>query len=356
MNFIFIFWLAILLIISGSFYFLGSVLTPFIIAVIISHTFYPLVDKLKFLKLSRSLRAMIVISIITSSIVIIFVKVTPLVISQLKHLIKLLPTYQKLLLLKTESYLNSFNKEYNIDITDQFEQYISSIVKMIFESISNVINHLWSSGMVIVYLISMIFLIPILSFYLLKEWPEIIEATKKLIPKHFHQQIGNILSSIDTALSKYMRGQINVCLILATIYSLSLYFIGLEFALIIGVLSGFLVFLPYLGVLIGICSSLLVAYFQFGYDYHLIYIISLYIIVQVLEGSFITPYFIGEKIGLHPVWIIFLVLAGGKIFGFWGVMLAVPTGAILVVLFKMLMAYYAESKFYLNKKSKEYNK
>ena len=194
---------------------------------------------------------------------------------------------------------------------------------------------------------SLIIITPLVSFYILRDWDVMLDKIRKLIPKDMQSSIGQLAGEIDMVISSFIRGQMIVCAILAALYSISLSAIGLDFGMLVGTLTGFLAFIPFLGILIGIFSGLTIAYFQFGTADMMLITASIFIIGQLIEGFFLTPKLVGEAVGIHPVWVIFALMAGGLMFGFLGILIAVPVAAVLAVLLRFGLSRYKTTPLYL---------
>ena len=166
------------------------------------------------------------------------------------------------------------------------------------------------------------------------------------LPPAYAPTIREQIRLIDNALSGYIRGQTNVCLLLGTFYAIGLSLVGLDFGLFIGLGTGLLSFIPYVGIMFGLVVGLIVAFFQFGDMTHISIVLGIFVLGQIIEGNFITPKLVGDKVGLHPVWIIFGMLAGAALFNFIGILLAVPVTAMIAVLVRFGLNKYLNSGFY----------
>jgi len=183
-------------------------------------------------------------------------------------------------------------------------------------------------------------------FYLLRDWNVIIARVRALLPKRVEATVVLLFKQCDEVLGSFIRGQLLVILCLAALYSLGLSLVGLKMAVLIGMIAGVLSVVPYLGFAVGIISALLMALIQFQAPLPLLWVALVFGICQLIEGMFLTPVLVGDKIGLHPVAVIFSVLAGGQLFGFLGVLLALPVAAIIMVLLRYVHAHYEQSELY----------
>jgi predicted PurR-regulated permease PerM len=186
----------------------------------------------------------------------------------------------------------------------------------------------------------------VLTFYLLRDWDVLVARFRELLPRRISGKFIEMSLECDDMLAGFIRGQLMVMLALAIIYTVGLSLIGLELALLLGVIAGLVSFVPYLGLIVGIALAGLAAFFQFGEWLPVFYVVIVFTVAQSIEGMLLTPHFVGERIGLHPVAVIFAVLAGGKLFGFTGVLLALPVAAVVMVLLRHAHQRYVSSHLY----------
>ncbi len=202
-----------------------------------------------------------------------------------------------------------------------------------------------SSSMVITLLVDLV-LVPIALFYMLCEWPIWLKQIDKLIPRHWHAKVVQIGGEVDTVLAEFLRGQISLMLVMSVFYSAGMWLVGLEFALPIGIVAGMLVFVPYLGMASGLTLATLAALTQFDRFTDVLLVWAVFGTGQMLEAWVFTPWLVGKRIGLHPLTVIFALLAFGQLFGFFGVLLALPLSAILLVALRHLRHWYLDSRLY----------
>ncbi|MGY0399992.1 MAG: AI-2E family transporter, partial [Ostreibacterium sp.] len=233
---------------------------------------------------------------------------------------------------------------------DAGKEAITGMAKNYLIDFPTLLNHLlkWvtGSGEYLLTLIANIFLIPVVTFYLLRDWDILVAKMHALLPRKNEAKIAQIAKESDSMLSAFLRGQFAVMNTLGIIYAIGLTIVGLDSAILIGFIAGWLSFVPYLGLVIGIGVATLMAYFQFSDFMHPFGVVVTFLIAQALEGSILTPRFVGKRIGLHPVAVIFAVLAGGQLAGFSGVLLALPVAAVLNVLISHMQMAYQRSKLY----------
>jgi len=205
---------------------------------------------------------------------------------------------------------------------------------------------LTSGGMVVVEFFVNLLLVPVVLFYLLRDWNLIVEQIDAMIPRYWHSSISILARETDQILAEFLRGQLSVILIMSICYISGLWIVGLEFALPIGLIAGILVFVPYLGMIVGLTLATFAGFMQFQGWAGIIPIWIVFAIGQLLEGMVVTPWLVGERIGLHPVMVIFALLAFGQLFGFFGILLALPISAVILVWLRYIQRSYLESNLY----------
>ncbi len=331
-GFIFTIWLL---------YFLGSIICPFIFSIIIAYLLNPLVAKLDFkYKLSRLTSALLIVTILVILLGIILIILLPIIFQQLIEFCTALGDYFKITIDNLYPKIINFANSIGIKLDSDFKNLIDQKIvnDRIFSFSSNILSNALSSSLNIIDITLTAFITPILIFYFLKDW-EIITATiYDNLPKNITILSKKIFTDINLVLLGYIRGELNICLILALFYSLSLSIAHLNFGFLIGLFAGFIAFIPYIGATFSVALTISVALFQWSFNIKNLTIIAIiFAIGHLVESNFLTPKLIGPKIGLHPLWIIFGLFVFGKLFGFAGVLLAVPLTAISGVIIKSLI-------------------
>jgi predicted PurR-regulated permease PerM len=319
-----------------------SILIPFISAIVIAYFLNPLVNKLQKFELSRSFSTSIILILFLVVISLSIILIIPLFYSQMLSLFYAIPLYVETIMIDFYPKIDKFAIDHNIAIESTVKNYFNeqNIVNM-FGFSGTIFNNIMKSGMVFINILSLIFITPVLLFYILRDWNVMLKKIDHYVPIKNGKEIRNIFKQIDKTLSGYIHGQFNVCLILGIFYSLTLSLFGLNFGFLIGFLTGFISFIPYVGMIIGVSVAIVVGIFQWGFDFTNIgLVLIIFLIGQVLESNFLTPKLVGEKIGLHPVWIIFGLFVFGVLFGFVGILVAMPATAICGVLIKFLALQY----------------
>jgi predicted PurR-regulated permease PerM len=332
-------WLIAIALVGWLLYLLAPVLTPFVAAALLAYIGDPLADRLQKLKLPRTLAVVAVFLITFLVLALIVLLVGPLIRSQIGALLDALPEIVR----KVEQvWLPSLTSMLDMDVGEDvgIGAFVARYGDMAGSWGTKVLVGLTQSGSVLFAAVLSLFLVPILTFYLLRDWDSILAHLAALIPPGQHDTIVGLAREADDMLGAFLRGQLLVMLALSIIYSVGLGLVGLEFAIAIGVVSGLVSFVPYLGFVFGIGLATLTVALEPDPLWKLIGVVATFSIAQAIEGSILTPKLVGDRIGLHPVLIIFAVAAGGQLFGFFGILLALPAAAVLSVLVKFAYNRY----------------
>lgn len=313
---------------------LGNVLAPFVAGFIGAYLFDKIVRRIEHY-IPRSIAAFLLILTFVITITFITSVALPYLQNELVILVKSFPHFAELVMAKVQPLISSAEENHLSlnNIKGQLSNYVGDIVKW---SIQFIIN-LLTNGILLANLLTLIILTPIIMFYLLRDWPTLILTINNLLPLNNASTIRRIFTRIDKTLTAYLIGQSTVCVSLAAFYSIGLYFTGIEKFLFLGIMTGILSFIPYLGMAIGLFASLSIAFTSFTTWGQIVGILVVYMLVSLIEGNVLTPRFVGGRIGLHPVWILFSLLAAGTWFGFAGVLIAIPSAAIIGVLVREML-------------------
>lgn len=305
----------------------------------------PLALKLEDVGMSKFFASTFLIFILLLIFFSLWILLIPLIYEQITKFIENIPQYReffnKSIIPVVMEQVKKINGSYVMKVQDK----LGSLVQMVLEDLVLFIQKIWKSGFVFVSFLSMIVLVPLISFYLIKDWSEMNKNLMDLVPKTKQNTIKELVHDINSSLSGFFRGQLNICFILSIYYSVALLVIGLNFGIFIGITTGILSFIPFLGLLGGFLSSILIAFFQFKSWYGILAVVVVFLLGNIIEGV-LSPKIIGKRLGLHPVWIIFFVLLGGSLFGIVGMLLAVPCGAVISILVKFFIRTYHGSKLY----------
>ena len=340
------FWLVGWIVFFALTFLLRDILLPFVAGMVIAYFLDPLCDWFEDKGLSRSIATSLVTFLFFLVFILVIILVSPLIFEQIEDFAKRLPNYatqlqQKLLpLLNKTANLVGFSEKENL--LGVASTYTGSAVKWF----AGLISHLVGSLETFFSLLSLLVITPIVSFYILRDWDIIVAHIDSWLPRHNRAVIHEQMREIDRTLSGFIRGQAMVCSLLGGFYGIGLFLIGLEFGLIVGFLTGNISFVPYFGMLVGFVIGMALAIAQFSDLFSIVLVVCVFFIGQVLEGNILTPYLVGGRVGLHPVWIIFALLAGGSLFGFLGILMAVPVAAIIGVIVRFFLTQYLKSPFF----------
>lgn len=341
------FWLVVSTIAAILFYLLSPMLTPFFVAALLAYLGDPLVDRLERKKLSRTFSVTIVFIAISLIILVFFLFLVPLLEMQIKRLGERLPSYLDWSFAMFGTYLqDQLGVDPSILEGEKLKELITTNWQQTGGLIKNVLQTVSKSGFMIVGWIGTLALIPVILFYLLRDWDNLVAYIHNLLPRAVEPTVTKLAHESDEMLGAFLRGQFMVMIALSILYWLGLTLIGLDFALLIGFIAGLVSFVPYLGLIVGITIAGIAVLFQTQDPLNLLWVLAVFVVVQVIEGSVLTPWLVGERIGLHPVAVIFAVLAGGQLFGFVGVLLALPVAAVLAVIMRHLHETYKQSNVY----------
>jgi len=342
-----IFWSLFVLIFIGFFTLISGVLAPFFIAFIIAYILQPIITiACNRYNISRPIIASGIFIIFITIFILVLVSLLPAIYQQIASLISKIPTYKVYLQTELVPTLVEKVREVDPSIAGKIKNLVQAFISSAFSLINGLINNIWFYTIATINKVALILLVPIILFYFLRDWPKMMGSCESLLPLQEKSKIRSILFSINKLLSAYVRGQLNICLLLVCFYGIGLSIIGIDLALLIGILSGILIIIPFIGTLISFSFAIIIGYLNFGLKIELTYIISLYVIGNIIESYILTPKIIGDKIGLHPLWIMFSVFASGTLFGFIGIFFAIPIAGIIKVLLLACIDFYKSSKIY----------
>ncbi|HET8899579.1 MAG TPA: AI-2E family transporter [Rhodanobacteraceae bacterium] len=341
--------LALTAVIALVLWLLAPVLTPFALAAMLAYLGDPLADRLEKLRLNRTLSVSIVFAAMLLVVIGALLLLVPLIERQIARLIRSLPDYALWFQQQAAPWLK---QRFDLDV-GAFD--MNGIVNLLKQHIGSaggvaamVLTQVSKSGLALVAWLANLLLVPVVTFYLLRDWDVLVGRVHDLLPRSLEPVVSRLAGESDTVLGAFVRGQLLVMLALGLVYGVGLWLIGLDVGPLIGMIAGLVSFVPYLGFIVGLISSLIAALVQFHDWQHLVMVLVVFGIGQTLEGYVLVPRLVGDKIGLHPVAVIFAVLAGGQLFGFLGVLLALPVASIIMVLLRYAHQRYLDSYLYRN--------
>ena len=342
-------WCLIAALVVLALWFLGPVLTPFVVAAVLAYALTPLVDKLDSLgrgRLPRVLAVLIVETLFLLILLSILLLVVPIFAKEVPLLREQLPVLADRLNNSLGPWLGQFGIMVSLDV-ESIKAFVLKYLSANFEdAFGSVLSSLKLGGSVALAIIGNVVLIPVALFFLLKDWDRFVARVLELVPPKMRASVDSFTDEADSVLGQYLRGQLLVMGVLAIYFSVALALFGFDLAVPVGVFTGLAFFVPYLGFGLGLILALLAGILQFGNWYGVLVVAGVYGAGQVVESFYLTPRIVGERIGLHPLAVIFALLAFGQLFGFLGVLIALPASAVLLVAIRRLRAGYMLSKLY----------
>ena len=343
-------WIALgaLLLLVVLLYFLHGILSPFLVGILLAYLADPLVDRLERMGLSRTAGVVVVFALFSLILLAMLLVLIPMLAKQLVRLYELAPQMldwlQHVALPWAQAKLGLADGFWKFD---KVKAAIGEHMGQTTDIVGVVLSQVTASGLALVGWLANLVLIPVVGFYLLRDWDLMMAKLRSLLPRQREPQVVELAGECHEVLGAFVRGQLLVMLALGVIYASGLMLVGLELGLLIGLLAGLAAIVPYMGFIIGIGAAMIAGLFQFGGDiYPLLGIAAVFMVGQALEGMVLTPLLVGDRIGLHPVAVIFAILAGGELFGFTGVLLVLPAAAVIMVLLRHAHDFYKKSDMY----------
>ena len=340
------FWLAFLVLFGLALWLLTPILLPFVAGIALAYFLDPVCDRLEAAKLSRTVATLIITVTAILAIIIGPLFALPLLQKEIVRAASQLPEwlragYDALLphLQLLQDYLSTDDLA---AARDQATQFVGKALTWVGRTVTKAID----GTLALANFLSLLFITPVVAFYLLRDWDRMVERIDHLLPREHAGVIREQAREVDEILSAFVRGTFTVCIVLGSFYAISLSLIGLPFGLLIGLLAGLISFIPFVGSIVGLVLSVGVALLHFDSWTMWLATAGIFLVGQTVEGNYLTPKLVGEKVNLHPVWVIFALLAGGALFGFVGVLLALPTAAVVGVLVRFSLDRYRDSALY----------
>ncbi len=342
-----VFWAVAVAAFILALWLLSDILLPFVAGVAIAYLLDPLANHIEKLGIDRLFAALIIVGVFVLALVLLGIVIAPILGNQLIALIAKLPDYvAKLQALATDPNRPWLSKIVGEGFIDA-QQSTGELVKQGVGWLAAFLRSLWSGGRALVSILSLLVVTPVVAFYFIYDWPRMVAAVDSWVPRPHHDTIRMLGREINTAIAGFVRGQSGVCLILGAYYAVALTIVGLNFGLLIGLIAGMITFVPYVGSLTGLVVGLSVAVAQFWPDYtSILMVLGIFLVGQFVEGNVLSPKLVGESIGLHPLWLIFALLAFAYLFGLVGLLLAVPLAAATGVLVRFALRQYLASPLY----------
>jgi len=341
------FWLILSALLLGGLYLLAPVLTPFLVAGLLAYLGDPLIDRLEARKIPRSWAVALVFGALLLGLLLLLLLLIPLSAHQFKGLMQRMPAYldgfQSGALPWLQSVLGVDPSSFELDrLRAQFIEYAREIGDLA----GGLLASFRASSTAVFNWLANLVLVPVVTFYLLRDWDLLVAAVRDLLPRRVEPTVSKLARESDEVIGAFLRGQFIVMGALGILYSVGLAIIGLDFSLLIGLFAGLVSFVPYLGLIVGIATAGFAAILQFHSMLSVVPVLIVFGVGQTISDLFLTPKLVGDRIGLHPVAILFAVLAGGHLFGFFGILLALPAAAVVAGVLRHAHDEYLRSVFY----------
>lgn len=341
------FWLVGAALLALFLYLFSDILLPFVAGMVLAYFLDPVADRLQRLGLSRVMATVVILTTFVIVLVLAFVILVPVLATQMAEFAGKLPEY----LTRLQTLITSFDPQwleqrFGVN-AESLRDGLNSVLTSGFGFLTTVFTSLWSSGVALVSIVSLFVVTPVVAFYMLLDWDRMVETVDSWVPRDHVATVRAIATDINTSTAGFVRGQGTLCLILGAMYAVGLTLTGLNFGILIGLFAGLISFIPYVGSLTGLVLAVGVAFVQFWPDWTMVAAVAaVFFIGQFIEGNILSPKLVGKSVGLHPVWLMFSLFAFGALFGFVGLLIAVPAAAAVAVLVRFAISRYLESPLY----------
>lgn len=341
------FWLIAAALLALFLWMFSDILLPFAAGMALAYFLDPVADRLERLGLSRLMATIVILVAFLIVVVLGLVILIPVLANQLADFIERLPQY----LAQLQALITSFNPEwlrerFGIDPTNLREG-LNSALSNAFGLLTTIFSSLWTSAASLFSVVGLFVVTPVVAFYMLLDWDRMIAIVDGWVPRDHVETVRQIATDINASTAGFVRGQGTVCLILGAMYAFGLSLVGLNFAILVGMIAGMISFIPYVGSLVGLILALGLAFVQFWPEWQwVVATAAVFFIGQFIEGNILQPRMVGKSVGLHPVWLMFALFAFGALFGFVGLLIAVPAAAAIAVLVRFAISRYLESPLY----------
>jgi predicted PurR-regulated permease PerM len=343
------FWLAAAAVFLLVLWLLNDILLPFVVGMVVAYFLDPVVARLQRLGLSRTMATTAVTIVAVLLTVGIAMAILPPLLGQVEALIVKAPEYVAKASMRIQPLVEPLREKLGLqplgiqDLQAEAAQWAGKALAMV----GGVAGQVAQRGVALINLLGLLFITPVVTFYMLRDWEKVVAAIDSGLPLDHADTIRKLARESNAAIAGYVRGQALVCLCLGSIYAIGLSLVGLQFGLAIGLIAGAISFIPFVGTFVGAVMAIGMALAQFPPEWlGVVKVAAVFLFGQTLEGNVLSPKLVGDRVGLHPVWIMFALLAGGSLFGFVGILVAVPTAAVIGVIVRHLIGRYRESAIY----------
>jgi len=341
------FWIFAALILVLFFYLFSSILLPFVAGMVLAYFLDPVAHRLQRLGFSRIAATVLILIGFIIVLVLGLVILIPILASQLSDFIAKLPEY----LTRLQGLITSYDprwieQRFGVD-ANGLREGLNSLLTQGFSFLTTIFKSIWSSGMALFSVASLFVVTPVVAFYMLLDWDRMVATVDSWVPRDYVDTVRELASQINVATAGFVRGQGTLCLVLGLLYAVGLTLTGLKFGVLIGLFAGLISFIPYVGSLIGLVLSVGLAFVQFWPDWiWVVAVACVFFVGQFIEGNILQPRLVGKSVGVHPVWLMFALFAFGALFGFVGLLIAVPAAAAIAVLVRFAISRYLDSPLY----------
>lgn len=343
-------WLGIAVVMAVLVYETRAALTPFIAGMAVAYLLDPMADRLEAVGVPRTGAVCIILGSFLAILIIVAILLFPVLQTQIVELAARVPSYIQKVRDAALPLIDRLQAALSPEEVERLRSAAGNVAGDVVGWIGQILSGLWSGGLAVFNALSLVVIMPVVAFYLLRDWDRIVARIDGLLPRDAADTIREQVREIDDRLSGFVRGQASVCLALGTWYAVGLTLVGLDFGLLVGIAAGLISFVPYLGTGLGLIVGLGLAVAQFDTWLPIGLVAAVFASGQILEGYVLTPRMVGERVGLHPVWVLFALMAGGALLGFTGVLLAVPAAAVIGVLVRFAISRYLQSPLYRSKR------
>ena len=341
------FWVAALAVIGALIWLLSDILLPFVAGLVLAYLLDPIARRAERLGVSRAISALIIVTLFIVILVVAAMLIVPILTEQFAAFVDKLPGYvARLQSLVTDPSRPWLSKIFGDRLPDASKS-VGTLVTQSSGWITGFLASLWSGGRALFSILSLLVITPVVAFYLLLDWDRVVSSVDSWIPLPHRETVRGLAREIDNAIAGFVRGQAVICLILAVYYAIGLTLAGLNFGFLIGLMTGLFAFIPYVGAATGAIVAGIVTVAQFWPNWTpMLMVAGVFLVGQALEGYVLSPKLVGAKVGLHPVWLMFSLIAFGYLFGFLGLLIAIPVAAAIGVLLRFALRQYLASPIY----------
>jgi predicted PurR-regulated permease PerM len=340
-------WIGLGIGLVGCLYLFQNILMPFLTGLLVAYAMNPAVRQFEKWGLSRGFGSAIMIASFFLVFGLLLFIAIPFIQAELLRLASRVPLYGERVMTTIKPLLDESANYFKPEDIERLRSLASSYVGDVITWGIRLLAGILTNSLALANLISLIVITPVVAFYCLRDWNKLVKTIDHWFPRPYEPTLRSLFHEINTTIGGFAKGQALVCIIVGIYYSLALTLANLDFSLVVGMVIGVMAFIPYVGALMGFMLSIGIALAQFSEWYSIGIIAAIFVVGQTLEGYILIPYFVGDRIGLHPVWVIFALLAGGVLYGFVGILFALPIAAATGVLLRYFLGLYLKSSYYL---------